>query len=150
MKFYQGSYFPTNFTYLGYLGLPSSVVIYFVGNPFFALLIVLLSFAFAFTKIGISINPATKSIQEFTDFLGIKWGKYERYKELKTLRLKEEQFYQTLNSRGSTTTIEYTLYNAYLITDNESILLMGDKNKEKIVTKMEKVSKLLAIPFEVQ
>lgn len=148
MKFYQGLYFPTNFVYLGYLGLPSSVILYFVGNPFFALLILLFSFALAFTKTGVHINSANKTTQEFTYFLGLKWGKAIPYKELKEILLKKEHFSQTLNARGSTTTIEFTLYNAYLVTNHHTILLTGHKNKNKVLAKMESAASHLMVPLK--
>ncbi len=58
-------------------------------------------------------------------------GKPQKYSELKSLLVKANEISQVLNSRGSTTTIRYTIYNAYLFYDNQSVLLTGHKNKDK-------------------
>ncbi len=54
-----------------------------------------------------------------------------------------------MNSRGSSTILHYTIYNAYLFYDSDSVLLTGDKRKERIEAKMKIVAEELSIPFEI-
>ncbi|MCF6352648.1 MAG: hypothetical protein L3J06_06525 [Cyclobacteriaceae bacterium] len=54
-----------------------------------------------------------------------------------------------LNSRGSSTTLYYTIFNAYLFYDDASILLTGHKKKGEIVGRMKIVAQNFGIEFEV-
>lgn len=129
MKFYQGSYFPPNFKYIGYLGLFGSVVLTLVGNVVVGIPVLLMALGLSFTMLGCNIDIKSKTITDFISVLGIVFGQAEKYSELKKILLKENEISQVLNSRGSSTTLRYTIYNAYLFYDDGSVLLTGDKNK---------------------
>ena len=149
MNFYQGSYFPPNFTYLGYIGLIGGVVLLLIGNIVAGPPILLIAIVLSFTRVGCRIDSTNKTITEFTSLVGIILGNPEKYLELKKLILKPNEISQVLNSRGSSTTLYYTIYNTYLFYDDQSVLLTGDKNKDKIEAKMTAVAKQLYIPLEV-
>lgn len=149
MKFYQVPYFPPNFKYLGYMGLIGGTVLLLIGNIIAGPPVLLVAIVLSFTRVGCKVDTTHKTITEFTSLLGIIVGKPEKYQALKKLMVKANEISQVLNSRGSSTTLHYTIYNAYLFYDNQSVLLKGGKNKEKIVSKMASVAKALAIPFEV-
>ncbi len=149
MKFYQGSYFPPNFKYLGYIGLVAGVVLSLIGNIIAGIPILLVALVVSFTMIGCRVDVTNKTITNFTSVLGITLGKPENYKELKNIFVKPNEISQVLNARGSSTTLRYTIYNAYLFYDNQSILLTGDKNKARIITKMESVAKEFSVPLEI-
>jgi len=149
MNFYQGAYFPPNFQYVGYIGLIGGMVLLLIGNFITGPLVLLVAIVLSFTKLGCKVDPNTKTITEFTSLVGIIRGKPEKYKALKKLMVKPNEISQVLNSRGSSTTLRYTLYNAYLFYDDQSVVLTGDKNKEKIETKMAAVAKELDIAFEI-
>ena len=54
-----------------------------------------------------------------------------------------------MNSRGSSTTIRYEVYNAYLVTDQETLLLTSHKNQGRVLRKIETVADQLHLPFEI-
>lgn len=150
LSFTLDSYFPQSLVILGVFGIAGSLALIVVGKIFFGIVLIVISLPLSFTKRGTSINPGNKTIQEFTSIVGIKFGKDESYNDLKMLKLKERRVSQTMSSRGSVSTIRYTIYNAYLITDERSLLLTGDKRKSRISNKMEQAAKVLSIPFEVE
>lgn len=149
MNFYQGSYFPLNFKYVGYIGLIGGVVLTLIGNLIAGLPVLFIAIGLSFTRIGCRVDIENNSITEFTSVVGVIIGKPENYSELKSLLVKPNEISQVLNSRGSTSTIRYTIYNAYLHYDDQSVLLTGNKNKDKIVTKMEIVAKEFGVPLEI-
>ena len=149
MNFYQGSYFPPNFKYLGYIGLIGGIVLLFIGNIVAGLPVFIIAIVLSFTRVGCKVDTNNKTISEFTSLAGILLGKPEKYNDLKKLLVRPNEISQVLNSRGSSTTLHYTIYNSYLFYDNQSVLLTGDKNKEKIEAKMAAVAKELSIPLEI-
>jgi hypothetical protein len=149
MNFYQGSYFPPNFKYVGYIGLVSGVVLTLIGNLIAGPPVLLVALGLSFTRVGCKVDVSDKTITNFTSILGLLIGKPEKYTELENLLIKPVEISQVLNSRGSSTTLRYTIYNAYLFYDGQSVLLTGDKNKEKITVQMEQISKELGVPLEI-
>ena len=149
LKFTLDSYFPPNFIFLGLFGVGIGITLAVIGKAVFGIIIILFSIPFSFTKRGTRINPVNKTISEFTSIAGIELGDDKPYEQLVKIKLKKEGYSQTMNSRGSSTTIRYTTYNAYLITDKESILLTGNKNRSKIAQKMESVAKRLGLELEI-
>ncbi len=149
MHFNQGSYFPANFTYLGYVGLVAGSVSMLTGNVVLGLPILLISLGLSFTNVGCSIDTEKKTISDYVSVLGLKFGSAQPYNELKKLIVKQNEVSQVMNSRGSSTTLHYTIYNAYLFYDGDSVLLTDDKKQERIEGKMKLVAEELSIPFEV-
>jgi len=149
MHFDQGSYFPANFTYLGYVCLVAGSVSMLIGNIVAGLPILLIALGLSFTRMGCSIEKEKKTISDYVSVLGLKFGSHQSYKELKKLIVKQSKESQVMNSRGSSTTLHYTIYNAYLFYDGDSVLLTDDKKQERIEAKMKLVAEELSIPFEV-
>ena len=149
MHFDQGSYFPSNFTYLGYVGLVAGSVFMLIGNVVLGLPILLISLGLSFTKMGCSIDKENKTMSDYVSVVGLKFGSPQPFQKLMKLIVKQNEVSQVMNSRGSSTTLHYTIYNAYLFYDNNSILLTGDKRKERIEAKMKLVAEELSIPLEI-
>jgi len=149
MHFDQGSYFPANFTYLGYVSLVAGSVFMLTGNIVLGLPILLIALGLSFTSVGCSIDIEQKTISDYVSVLGLKFGSPQSYKELKKLIVKESQESQVMSSRGSSTTLHYTIYNAYLFYDDDSVFLTDDKKQERIEAQMKLVAEELSIPFEV-
>ncbi len=144
-EFLSSSYFPPNFKYVGYIGLIGGIVLLLIGNVVADPPILFIALVLSFTRIGCKIEVKSKTITDFTSIVGLELGKPQKYQELKKLVLKPNEISQVLNSRGSSTTLRYTIYNAYLFYDDQSILLTRDKNKDK----MAAVAKELYIPLDV-
>lgn len=149
MKFYQGSYFPPNFKYLGYIGVISGTVLTLVGNVVVGIPVFLVSLVVSTTLMGCQVDILQKTITNFTSVVGLAIGTPRNYKLLQKIILREEVISQVLNSRGSTTTIQQTMYNGYLLFDSQSIYLTGSKHQNKMIEKMEAVSKEFSIPLEM-
>lgn len=148
MFFYQHSYFPPNFKYLGYIGLFGGIVLLLTGKVIVGLPIFIISLVLSFTRYGCKVNYRQKTITEFVSILGIKTGSAFGYKQLHKIVLKKEEISQVLNSRGSSTTLYQTMYNGYLFYDDQYILLQGNKNKNKMLAIMEKTADFLSLPLE--
>lgn len=148
MVFYQQSYFPPNFKYVGYIGLIGGVVLMLTGRVIVGLPVFIISLGLSFTRYGCKINKNNNTITDFIDIVGIKTGTPFGYNQLHKIVLKKEEISQILNSRGSSTTFYQTMYNGYLCYDDQYILLQGNKNKNKIFELMEKTASSLAIPLE--
>lgn len=149
MKFYQGSYFPPNFKYLGYIGVIGGTVLTLIGNVVVGIPVFLVSLVVSTTLMGCKVDPQQKTITDFTSVVGLAFGTPKNYKLLQKLILREEVISQVLNSRGSSTTIQQTMYNGYLFYDAQSVYLTGSKHQEKMIEKMEGVAKELSIPLEM-
>jgi len=149
MNFDQEPYFPPSFTYLGYVGLVASSVFMLIGNVVAGFPVLMVALGLVFTKIGCRVDTKTKTITNYVSVMGLVFGSPFPYKELKKLIVKPNEISQVLNSRGSSTTLHYTIFNAYLFYDDESILLTGHKKKEKMVGRMKIVAQELGIEFEV-
>ena len=149
MKFYQESYFPPNFKYVGYMGLIGGVVLMLIGNIVAGPPVLFIGLGLSFTMVGCKVDVKNKTITNFTSVVGVIIGDPESYTMLKKLLVKPVEISQVLNSRGSSTTLHFTVYNAYLFYDEESVLLTGNKNKDKIAAKMKLVAKALDVPLEV-
>ncbi|MCF6361157.1 MAG: hypothetical protein L3J29_10405 [Cyclobacteriaceae bacterium] len=85
MHFDQGSYFPSNFTYLGYVGLVAGSVFMLTGNVVLGLPILLIALSLSFTRMGCSIDKEKKTISDYVSVLGLKFGSSQPFQELKKL-----------------------------------------------------------------
>ena len=120
-----------------------------IGNIVAGPPVLLIGLGLSFTMVGCKVDVKNKTITNFTSIVGVIIGDPEPYAVLKKLLVKPNEISQVLNSRGSSTTLHYTVYNAYLFYDNETVLLKGHKNKEKIAAKMKLVAKEFEVPLEV-
>ncbi len=150
LSFKIESTFPLNFILVGLVGIAGGLVLTLEGPIVIGIPVLLISAAVVTTQRGTSINTEKRFIKRFTSVLGLKVGKKESYDNIHELRIKEQKMSQTMNSRGSSTTIRYTMYNAYLITDDDSILLGGNKKKDKVVKRMTKAADNLGVPLVVE
>ncbi len=71
MHFDQGSYFPSNFTYLGYVGLVAGSVFMLIGNVVLGLPVLLIALGISFTRMGCSIDNENKTISDYVSVLGL-------------------------------------------------------------------------------
>ncbi len=149
LSFTRGAYFPDNFIFLGAAGAGAGLLLFALGKPWAGAILLLLSLPLTFTRQGISLDPVNKTIKEFTGLFGLELGKKRPYDQLIKLVLKKERRSQTMNSRGSSTTIRYEVYNAYLITDRETLLLTSHKNQGRVMRKIETVADQLHLPLEI-
>lgn len=131
------------------MGLIGGVVLTLIGNIVAGLPVLIVGLVLSFTMIGCKVDLKNKTITNFTSIIGVIIGDPDSYSVLKKLLVKPNEINQVLNSRGSSTTLHYTIYNAYLFYDDESILLTGNKNKEKIIAKMKLVAKEFGVPLEI-
>ena len=150
MIFTVDSYFPTNFVMLGVVSLVGGIILILMtlfplGLPLVAIGIVLVT-----TRKGTLINQSTKTIKEFIRIGGFIFGDDLRYETLHYILVREENYSQTMSSRGSTSTVRYTKYNAYLLLDDDSILLTGGSKQDKVVDKMTAAAKELGIDIRIE
>ena len=141
------SYFGDHFYNTGWAlllsGIPVLVVKWYVGIIFVLLGIVLTS-----TVYKLVIDPSTKQIDDYLFFLGMRKGQVlKHYKELKHITIKSGRYTQQLQLRAASTTIEGTMYSAYLYTDEENFYLGESKNQRRITKKAKRIAEKLDIHF---
>lgn len=130
------------------MGLIGGVVLTLIGNLTAGLPVLVVGLGLSFTMVGCKVDLKKKTITNFTSIIGVIIGDPESYTTLKKLLIKPNEISQVLNSRGSSTTLHYTIHNAYLFYDEESVLLTGNKNKEKIIAKMKPFAQEFGVPLE--
>ena len=130
-SFKLDSCFPPNFYALGIFGIIAGLtMIFYFDSNLYGVILLLISLPFCFTSKGVRINLKNKTIKTFTSVVGIEFGNSSPYRQLKELRLKSERISQTMNSRGSSTTLRYTEYTIVLITDSDRYDLDSAKKRD--------------------
>lgn len=71
----------------------------------------------------------------------------EHFNTIDGLDIKSTPISQRLNSRGSTTEINYELFQAYLVSDGTSILLGEERKKKPLLEKLNSISALTNAPI---
>lgn len=96
---------------------------------------------------GIEFDRQALKYREYNSFVFIRFGKWEPYQEVKQIFIKTNIVSQTVYLKISQgTDISNEVYDAYLEFENgEKIYLAGKKNKEKILNKIEELSKFLGV-----
>ena len=148
LVFKSGTFFPENFVFVGIVGAIVGVSLIVTSSTGAGVILLLLSLPLFLIQKGVRLDPVHKTTKEFTGILGIELGKKRSHNQLVKLLLKKEKYRQTMNSRGSSTTLRYEVYNAYLVTDKETILLTRGKNEKRIARKIKSVADRLGLLLE--
>ena len=125
--------------YLGYGGIFFGVVQISTNNMFgiiIAVVSIILVKVFRPTKRILELNNNTvrpRSLFGSTP---------EHFNTIDALNIKSTPISQRLNSRGSTTEINYELFQAYLVSDGTSILLGEQRKKQPLLEKLNSISEL--------
>ncbi|MDH5366496.1 MAG: hypothetical protein OEW67_05875 [Cyclobacteriaceae bacterium] len=139
-------YFNGGFVYLGLLfGIIG--VIFLVFEPIFFVILIFLSVIIYSTAYKLDIYKDECIYHDYLWFLGMKRGKKYDFNTIDKLIIDRETNKQRLNSRGSSTVIEFDLYKGFVVFDEDIKVQIGEsKRKRKIEKRISKLKKELDIP----
>lgn len=123
--------------FVGIIGILYAIVQGALGNytqaGFFMILSILIMLLRSWSRLDIK----NKTLTDF--FLLIPYRKL-KIQHISSIRVAENVVNQTLNSRGSTSTIRFDIYRLLLVTDSESIILKESKDKGRLLKKAGQIA----------
>jgi len=130
--------------YIGYGGIFFGVVQISTNNMLgiiTAIVSIIIVMSFRPIKRILELNKNTVRPRSFFG------SKPEHFNKIESLDIKSTPISQRLNSRGSTTEINYELFQAYLVSDGTSILLGEERKKQPLLEKLNSISALTNAPI---
>lgn len=145
-NFYSELLFPFHFMALGTAFLLGGLVS-IVFSPILGTTLVVIGLLIVTAYSGVEFDRASEKYRIYNAFLLIRFGKWETLKEVKQLFIKTNVVSQTIYLRISQgTDIRNEVYDAYIEFKNgEKVYLAEKKKKEKLVSKIEPLSKFLGV-----
>jgi hypothetical protein len=135
------NYFPLQFFIVGIVGLLVSIPVLWSGQWWLALIIFIPSLAFVTTKYATKIDWAKKEVYDLMKLAGFIIKKeVVPFASPRYLTIKEVAISQAMGLRGKPTVIRYTMYKGYLVTTEESHLVLEYKSKVKVVRLMHQLA----------
>lgn len=139
----DGDSFP-QIRYLGYAGIFTGLLTAST-NEILGAIIVIASFMivimFRTHKLVLDLNSKTVTPDNLFGAKPIEFQSIERLVITSTLVA------QRLNSRGSSSVINYTLFQAFLVSEGTKILLGEGRKKEKLMKHMDRISDIVSVPL---
>jgi hypothetical protein len=123
--------------FVGIIGILYAVVQAILGNYTQAGILMLLSALIILLRSWTRLNIKNQTL---TDFFLIVPYRNLKIKNLAGIRITSDVVNQTLNSRGSTSTISYICYKLLLVTDTETIVLKESRNKARMLKKAGQIA----------
>jgi hypothetical protein len=142
-----GYLFPWHFRLIGLLGLIGAVGI-FQPYLFWSLILILVSALILSAAEGTEINIVNNSLREYTSYLFMKTGKFNRIPPVEKLFVTKGAEAQVMHSAytNHSATFESVAYNGYLkCASGEKIHLLRDKKKEHLIQKLVPLSEGLKV-----
>jgi len=138
----NGLLFPFQFQILGYVLLFAGLAL-IVINIWASIIFILLGGAIVSAYSGIEFKK--DKFREYNAFFFIRSGNWEPYRKVEKIFIKKVKKSQKFYGRANqSSTVSNYIYNAYLKFDNgKTILLYEHKNKDKLETKLKKLSDYL-------
>lgn len=140
VSFMTKHYFQGIFMYLGVmLGMISLILIIF--QPIVAGGFAFITFLAITTVYRVKIDLNNNTCFEYLWLLGIKKGETYSFNEITQVKMYQNKMTQKLRSRGSSSTIRYTLYTGYLILDGDKKVFVGEsKHRDKLLNKLHEIA----------
>ena len=139
--FLRPSPFPQLY-YVGYVGIIFSIVQFFMGSFSQGVFFLLLSLGILLLKFWSKFDATNSTITDFFTFIPYRTKKLAGISEVV---LTEGKVSQTLNSRGSTSSINYTQYKIVIVTAEGNYILKEGRSKSKLLTKAKLVTNSLGV-----
>lgn len=139
------SYFENVFYYSGWalliFAIPIFIIMWYVGIIALVLGVILTT-----TSYKLVIDTRSKQIEDFLFFLGMKTNSaITAYQTMHHISITSGAFSQQLNYKSVSTTIQGTMYSAYLLADEQSHFLGESKNEKHITEKARSIAKKLQV-----
>lgn len=141
------TYFENVFYYFGWalliFAVPIAIQLWYVG-----IIAGLLGLMLTSTAYKLVIDPKTKKIEDYLVFLGMKKNSAQTaYQNLQNISIKSGTYTQQLNYKSVSSTVQGTIYSAYLLADEQNHFLGESKSKKNISEKASRIAKKLKIDF---
>ena len=145
------NYFPLQFFIVGILGLLATVPVLWSGQWWIALIIFIPSLAFVTMKYATKIDWAKKEVYDLLKLAGftIKREVFP-FASPQHLTIKEVTMSQSMGLRGKASVIRSTMYQGYLVTEEESHLVLEYKNKKKVVRLMQQLAREMGLELKYE
>ena len=120
-----------------YLGLLFAMlgVIFLIFDLRVSIALLFISILVFSTVYKLAIVKEKGYYQDYLWLLGIKIGRKRSFKSLDSLILNKFKYKQKLNSRGSSTVIEYDLYKGFIVFDGDNKVFIGESKKRSKIDK---------------
>lgn len=141
------TYFEYIFYYLGWalliFSIPIFIIMWYVGIIALVLGVILTTTAYRLV-----IDPRSKQIEYFLFFLRMKKDlEVTQYQKIHHVSIKSGTYTQQLNYKSISTTIQGTIYSAYLLADEQNHFLGESKSKKRITAKARRIAKKINVDF---
>lgn len=131
--------------YVGYIGIIFSIVQFLTGNIPQAVFFMVLSILILLLRAWSHLNIATGTL---TDFFAIIPHRTTKIEPIRKVLFSEGRVSQNLNSRGSTSTINYTQFKIILVSGEENIILQEGRNESKLLKKAKNIAENAKVKLE--
>lgn len=141
------TYFENVFYYSGWalliFAIPIFIIMWYVGIIALVLGVILTTTAYRLV-----IDTRSKQIEDYLFFLGMKKNSaITPYQKIHHISIKSGTYTQQLNYKSVSTTIQGTIYSAYLLADEQNHFLGESKSKKRITAKARKISQKIKVDF---
>lgn len=137
-----GFLLPWTFRFLGGLLILISIFLFF-KSPWLSPLLGLPGFLLIFVYEGTEIDHGKKLYREYTCFIVFRTGPFKSYEVIEKVFINKVQQSQKMYSyhTGQGSTFSDVVFNGYLKFESSAkILLIKDKNKDRVLRMLEKIS----------
>lgn len=122
--------------------LISQSLLFLLAGP----ILLIVTLVVLFQQYFVAIDTERHMYYDGTIIFGIKSGSWAPYSALDVLYVKKHAYRQTMNSRGTSSTVRTTQYDGYLrFTDGEKIQLVNERSREAAVTRMTPIAKQMGL-----
>ena len=141
-------YFDGVYMYLGVL-FAMLGLIFMILDVVVALVFLFLTLLVFSTIYKLAIYKDEKIYHDYLWIFGLKKGKKYTFESIDKLVMTKGKYKQRFNSRGSTTVIEYDIYKAYIVFDQDKKILIGEsKNAAKVEKQVAKLRDKLGLEVD--
>jgi len=126
--------------YIGYVGIIFAIVQFFMDNASQAGFFLVISIIILLLRFWSKFDASKSSLTDFFAFIPYRTKKLHRIDEV---LFTEGEVSQVLNSRGSTSSINYTLFKILLVTAEGNLILQEGKNRSKLFKRAKMITQAL-------
>jgi len=126
--------------YIGYVGIIFAIVQFFMDNASQAGFFLVISIIILLLRFWSKFDASKSSLTDFFAFIPYRTKKLHRIDEV---LFTEGEVSQVLNSRGSTSSINYTLFKILLVTAEGNLILQEGKNRSKLFKRAKMIAQTL-------
>lgn len=95
---------------------------------------------------GIRVDLKSKTYQEYTWFLGIRFGKMESFNRIEYVFLKSNKVSQKMSARLASTTVHSEVYDGFIrFSETDKVHVFRGKTKESVMQKLQDLSAKLQV-----